>query len=62
MGTCSIIVNRKEEPEQVARGRKGGHPPMKYRDFVKLTPAQQEAYWKAAQAAAKEKAAKRNTA
>ena len=35
---------------------------MKYRDFVKLTPAQQEAYWKAAQAAAKEKAAKRNTA
>ncbi len=31
---------------------------MKYRDFVKLTPAQQEAYWKQAQ----EKAAKRTTA
>jgi len=27
---------------------------------VKLTPAQQEAYWRAAQAAAQEKAAKRH--
>ena len=35
---------------------------MKFKDFVKLSPAQQEAYWKAAQAAAKEKAAKRTTA
>ncbi len=34
---------------------------MKYRDFIKLSPAQQEAYWKAAQAAAQEKAAKRTT-
>ena len=33
---------------------------MKYRDFVKLTPAQQEAFWKAAQAAAQEKAARRS--
>lgn len=35
---------------------------MKYKDFIKLTPAQQEAYWKAAQATAQEKAAKRTTA
>lgn len=33
---------------------------MKYRDFMKLTPAQQEAFWKAAQAAAQEKAARRS--
>lgn len=33
---------------------------MKFKDFVKLSPAQQEAYWKAAQAAAKEKAARRS--
>ena len=35
---------------------------MKYSDFVKLTPTQQEAYWQAAQAAAQEKAAKRSNA
>ncbi len=33
---------------------------MKFKDFVKLSPAQQEAYWKAAQAAAQEKAARRS--
>jgi hypothetical protein len=33
---------------------------MKYSDFVKLTPAQQEAYWKAVQAAAQQKAVRRS--
>lgn len=35
---------------------------MKYKDFIKLTPAEQEAYWKAAVKAAQEKAAKRSNA
>lgn len=31
---------------------------MKYKDFIKLPPEAQEEYWKAAQTAAQEKAAK----
>lgn len=33
---------------------------MKHKDFIKLPPEQQEAYWKAAQTAAQEKAARRS--
>ena len=35
---------------------------MKYKDFIKLSPEAQEAYWNTAQAAAQEKAAKRSNA
>ncbi len=33
---------------------------MNFKDFQKLTPEEQEAYWKTAQAAAQEKAARRS--
>ena len=35
--------------------------PMNFKDFQKLTPEEQEAYWAKAQAAAQEKAVKRTT-